>query len=223
MPHSADHTNLKAYSAYDLPSVEALVRYFHAAAGFPVRTTWLNAIKVGNSRTWPGLILADATAYYPSAYETIKGHIVQSRQGARSTKPKIPQRQIPDTSPEEAPLPTTSSRELNMNTVHISKLYTDDTGKFPIKERSGNQYLMVAYHCYSNAILVAPFKTRKYKHRLEAYKSIITRLRKNGMSVNLKILDNEARSKFKHLITEDLGIKYQLVPPDIHRRNAAER
>ena len=51
----------------------------------------------------------------------------------------------------------------------------------------------------------------------------MTRLQKNGMSVNLQILDNEASSKFKHLITEDLGIKYQLVLPDIHRRNAAER
>ena len=83
-----------------------------------------------------------------------------------------------------------------MHTVHTSKLYTDDTGRFPIKARSGNQYLMVAYHCDSNAILVAPFKTRKYKHRLEAYKSIMIRLHKNGISVNLKILDNEASSKF---------------------------
>ena len=48
MPNIADHTNIRAYSAYDLPSVEALVWYFHAAARFPVRTTWLNAIKVGN-------------------------------------------------------------------------------------------------------------------------------------------------------------------------------
>ena len=110
-----------------------------------------------------------------------------------------------------------------MYTVHTSTLYTDDTGRSPIKARSRNQYLMVAYHCDSNAIFFAPFKTRKDKHRLEAYKSIMTRLRKNGMSVNLKIIDNEASSKFKHLITEDLGIKYQLAPPDIHRRNAAER
>ena len=110
-----------------------------------------------------------------------------------------------------------------MHTVHISKIYTADTGRSPIKSRSGNQYLIVAYHCDSNAILVAPFKTRKDTHRLEAYKSIMKRLRKNGMSVNLQILNNEASSKFKHLITEDLGIKYQLVPPDIHRRNASER
>ena len=55
-----------------------------------------------------------------------------------------------------------------MHTVNISKLYTDDTGRFPIKARSGYQYIMVVYHCNSNAILVAPFKTHKDKHRLEA-------------------------------------------------------
>ena len=77
MPNNADQKNLRAYSAYDLPSVEALVHYFHAVARFPVRTTWIKAIKVGNYRTWPGLALANATAYCPLADETIKGHIVQ--------------------------------------------------------------------------------------------------------------------------------------------------
>ena len=38
----------EANNVYDLPSVEALVRYMHAAAGFPVRSTWLKAIKNGN-------------------------------------------------------------------------------------------------------------------------------------------------------------------------------
>ena len=32
------------YIASNLPSVAALVRYFHEAAGYPVRSTWLNAI-----------------------------------------------------------------------------------------------------------------------------------------------------------------------------------
>ena len=82
---------------------------------------------------------------------------------------------------------------------------------------------MVAYHCNSNSVLVDPFETRKDKHRLETYKSIMTRLRRNVISANLQILDNEASSKFKHLITEDLDIKYQRVPQDIHRRNAAEQ
>ena len=40
-----DQTDLKAFSAYDLLSVEALVRYFHSAAEYPVRDTWLKAIR----------------------------------------------------------------------------------------------------------------------------------------------------------------------------------
>ena len=35
------HVTIEAFSAYDLPSVEALVIYFHAAAGYPVKDTWL--------------------------------------------------------------------------------------------------------------------------------------------------------------------------------------
>ena len=129
---------------------------------------------------------------------------------------------IPCTSSDEFTLPSTQSKELHIHTVNISKLYIDDMGRFPIKARSGNQYLMVAYQCNSNAILVAPFKKRKDKHCLEAYKSIMAFLLKNGMIFNLQILENDASTNSKHLITEDLGINYQLVPSDIHRRNASE-
>jgi hypothetical protein len=44
-----------ALSATDLPSVGALVHYLHAAAGFPVKSTWLAAIKASNYTSWPGL------------------------------------------------------------------------------------------------------------------------------------------------------------------------
>ena len=37
-----------ALNPNDLPSVGALIRYFHAVAGFPVKSTWLAAIKAGN-------------------------------------------------------------------------------------------------------------------------------------------------------------------------------
>ena len=37
-----------ANSAYDLPSIEAIVRYMHTAAGFSVKSTWLKEIKKGN-------------------------------------------------------------------------------------------------------------------------------------------------------------------------------
>ena len=48
-----EEATLEAFSAYDFPSVEALVTYFHAVAGYPVRDTWLKAIKASNYDSWP--------------------------------------------------------------------------------------------------------------------------------------------------------------------------
>ena len=79
-PDDAESSSLQAFSAYDLPSVQALVHYLHAAAGFPVKSTWLKAIKAGNFATWPGLTYNNAAKYYPhSSDETIMGHLAQSR------------------------------------------------------------------------------------------------------------------------------------------------
>jgi len=219
-PGAAQLATLSAYSAYDLPSVEALVRYLHAAAGFPVKSTWLKAIKAGNFASWPGLTFENASKYCPTAEETILGHLVQTRQGLRSTKPKPPQPQSEAVPHAEAP---TKSSEIHFKIEHISKLYTDDTGRFPVRARSGNQYIMIAYHCDTNAILACPFASRKDSHRLKAYATIMTRLRSLRHSVDLQILDNEASTEYKRQITEEWGARFQLVPPNIHRSNAAER
>ena len=48
MPNTTNMATLEAYSTYNLPSVAALIHYFHAAAGYPVRSTWLTAISAGN-------------------------------------------------------------------------------------------------------------------------------------------------------------------------------
>ena len=48
------------------------------------------------------------------------------------------------------------------------------------------------------------------------------RLINNGHEVHLHILDNEVSATMKHAF-ETNGIKFQLVPPHQHRRNAAER
>ena len=44
----------------------------HAVAGFPVRSTWLKAIKNGNFNSWPGLTYNNAAKYCPQSVETIK-------------------------------------------------------------------------------------------------------------------------------------------------------
>ena len=58
----------------------------HEASRFPVKSSWLKAIKKGNFATLPGLTYSNAAKYCPRAVETIKGHMVESSQGVRSTK-----------------------------------------------------------------------------------------------------------------------------------------
>ena len=45
----------QANSVYDLPSTEQAIRWMHAVCGFPVKSTWLKAIKAGNYIGWPML------------------------------------------------------------------------------------------------------------------------------------------------------------------------
>ena len=85
---SIKQTTIAAPSAYNLPSVEALVKYMHAAARFPFKYTWLREIKKGNFATWPVLTYSNAAKYCSHAVEKIKGLMVQSLQGVQSTKNK---------------------------------------------------------------------------------------------------------------------------------------
>ena len=141
---NAQQSTLKAFSAYDLPSVEALIRYFHAASGFSVRDTWLKVIKAGNFDSCPGLTYQNETKYCPAWKETIKRHMVQTRQRVQSTRQTRKYSRPTEPMPPEG-LPNEGHNKIHIKTKHIIKLYTDDTCRFPVISRKGNQYIMVAY------------------------------------------------------------------------------
>ena len=49
------------------------------------------------------------------------------------------------------------------------------------------------------------------------------RLAGRGHHVEVQILDNNVSADFKKTTVKDWGALYQLVPPNTHRRNVAER
>ena len=55
----------------------------------------------------------------------------------------------------------------------LSRLYTDDMSRFPVKPRSGNQYVMIAFPADGNLILQQVFKTRNDRHWIAAYNTIM--------------------------------------------------
>ena len=59
----------------DYLSTGALVGFYHACVGFPVKQMWLDAIKASNFDSLQGLTYFNAAQYCPDADETIKGHL----------------------------------------------------------------------------------------------------------------------------------------------------
>ena len=101
------------------------------------------------------------------------------------------------------------------------KLYTNLTGRFPVQSSRGYKYILVAYNFDSNSIHVKPLKSRHDHDTIKAYDEIYTMLTNHGLKPQLHWLDNEASTPLKNFITTK-QTKYQLTPPHIHRRNAAE-
>ena len=128
--------------------------------------------------------------------------MVQSSQGVRSTKNisnKIHNNQIEESqktfhqqqqSDTEVIIPQQKTKEIHIWDQPISKLYTDNCGRLPIRSRSGNEYIIIAYHCDLNTILKSPFVNRKDKHIIRTYNSIMQKLADRGHHVDIQILDN---------------------------------
>jgi len=71
-----------------------IVRYYHAAVGFPTKPTWIRAINNKQYASRPGLTSAIVQNYYPESEETLNGHARKFKLGLRSTKKAIePQEQ----------------------------------------------------------------------------------------------------------------------------------
>jgi hypothetical protein len=60
----------QANSVYDLPSTEQAIKWVHAVCGYPVKSTWLKAIKAGNYIGRPMLTERNVNKYYPETSET---------------------------------------------------------------------------------------------------------------------------------------------------------
>ena len=86
----------------------------------------------------------------------------------------------------------------------------------------GNNYILVAYRYDANNILAKPLKKRTGTCIISGITKIHDKLRKRGLTPKLHIMDDEVSEDLKKYF-EDSDIQFQLVPPHMHQRNAAER
>ena len=101
-------------------------------------------------------------------------------------------------------------------------IYTDQTGHFPVRSFHGKMCQFVEYDYRGNAILVCALTDQTDKSMLEAFQDVYEYLTKRGFQPKLNVMDNQCSKTIQTFIKKN-GAKIQLVNPDDHRVNAAER
>jgi hypothetical protein len=101
-------------------------------------------------------------------------------------------------------------------------IYTDNTGRFPVQSFHGKQIQFVAYEYRSNAIIVKTLRDQTDKSMVEAFQEVYEYLTTKGFKPKLNVMDNQC-SKAVQTYIHSTGADIQLVNPDDHRVNAAER
>ena len=212
-------------NVYDMPSLEPAIRYLHAAAGFPTKSTWLKAIRNNNYMSWPLITVKNVNKFFPESEETQQGHMKGQRQGVRSTKVKITVE--PGTvskSDEEAEEKEFNEENDIMVAIYQTNntMHSDQTGKFPTVSSRGNKYQMILTHMDSGSIWVEATKNKTEGEMKLARRRALLRMKACGIVPKHQVMDNECSDAYKQEISES-GMTYQLVPPNNHRRNIAEK
>jgi hypothetical protein len=209
---------LQCNHAHDNSNQKYLINYLHAACFSPVKSTWITAIKNGHFTSWPGLTEHAVEKHLSKSTSTTKVHLNQQRQHARSTKFKDPKAIMEETDLDQG----INTQYVYAATIDAGKIYTDQTGRFPVVSSKGNKYIMILYDYDSNAIMAQPIKYRTAPELLIAFQVMEQELVARGIKPKLMKLDNEASKLLKTYLHQQ-NITFQLVPPYSHRRNAAER
>jgi hypothetical protein len=209
-------------------STADLVAFAHATLYSPVLGTLEKALNIGWLTNFPGLSTHTLRKHPPASTSTTKGHMDQARMNQRSTrkvttiKPDTddPIHGTDDTTPEAIPAKTFEC--FCAITEPTGQIYTDQTGRFISPSSTGNNYLMILYDYDSNHIFAQPMKNQQAETIVDAYAILHARLCKDGLKPRLQRLDNECSALLKEYMHAN-DVDFQLVPPGIHRRNAAKR
>ena len=102
------------------------------------------------------------------------------------------------------------------------KIFTDQTGRFPLQSYQGNQYIMVLIRLVGISILVEAIQNRTPGEMIRAYQTLVDRLKECEIKPKLHILDNKCSIEFKKQMKTN-NMKYQLVPPHNHMQNISQK
>eukprot|EP00536_Pseudo-nitzschia_multiseries_P008523 jgi/Psemu1/20595/gm1.20595_g len=210
--------------AYQIQAIPKLITFYHAAAGYPTKDTWIRAINRGSFATWPGLTAQRVNRYLQTTEETTMGHLQMIRQGIQSTRKPKTRLKKGTTDYHAEPtrfgrkkihnicvdiVPTTEMQphsHVDTSTSNEPKelIAWDLPGRYPVTSRRGHQYVFLI------------------KDILRGFTACYAWMKEDNVHAKLVRMDNETSKKLIAYITKN-NLDYQLTSPGDHRLNHAER
>jgi hypothetical protein len=202
------------------------VAFAHASLFSPTISTLTKALQKQYITGFPGLTVDTLKQHPPvDSIAMHKGHLDQTRKNRHSTS-SSPETELTldDFFPEIQDDTSHERTHLVCATIFqpTGKFYSDMTGKFVAPSSTGKNYILIVYDYDSNSIQAIAMQSRSKAEHLSALKTAYANLVQAGCRPRLHFMDNECSDLVKDFMRSK-NIDFQLVPPDTHRRNAAER
>ena len=216
------------------------VQWIHGSLGNPSISTFLTAIERGYLRGLPRLTTKIVRQNPPRSTAISKGHLDHTR----ARKRRVPRHSKvseanhgevkyfydesktmdeaydEDGSPYLPEVYTMLVTEHEADKKKRTMNYTDASGKFPVRSRAGNQYiLMSVYNGYGYPVAMPNRTSESY---IAAYEETIRHLDSLGHRPSYQCLDNETSIDLVNFFKR-ADLKFGYVDKDCHRRNLAER
>eukprot|EP00804_Cyclotella_cryptica_P013964 CCRYP_002495-RA/>CCRYP_002495-RA protein AED:0.17 eAED:0.08 QI:0/0/0/1/1/1/3/0/1003 len=221
-----DTTTQHINSVYHTSTLAETIQFIHQCLFSPTIDTLCKALDNDQLIGFPPITSSQVRKYLPESTATAKGHLRRTRKHTRSsTRTRNSETLIQNQDFRPISEPNTDFELFVGATIaeqNDGTIYTDQTGAFPVTSFHSNKYQFRAYEYRSNAILARPLKDQTDKSLTNAFREVYEYLTDRGFQPKLNAMDNQC-SKAVEKYIRSTKADIQLVNPDDHRVNAAER
>jgi len=191
-------TNAASKVLQTINTKEELIRFLYTTYFYPVYSTWIKAIKNRNYVIFPGLTAELVSKYLPIEMPTILGYLHKQKQCIRSTTIWAANVSL---------TPEPPIKELYTKIIPLANMvYIDQTGKFSIRSKSGNYYIIILYNYDTNTILGEVIPDRTTSTLQHSFITLFSKIKLKGYQPSIIWLDNKISHEHLKLL-EDLGLK----------------
>jgi hypothetical protein len=209
---------------------QEIAAWVHALMGSPDSKAMREALKRGYV-SFQGFTYEDYLKHEPNSTATAKGHMRET--AYKTSAQKYVLNDYDDHFPTKLFEKKKIITQKEHAVAHVMKLaipdithgvHSDLTGRLPLTSDSGFDYILVFYCPYANYTHLELLRSRSASDYVAAHKRAHDFFTTRGIRIEFSRTDNESSQELEAwFATQSPPIKWQYVPPHVHRGNRSEK